>query len=107
MSAPILLSRKENAAGVAARWFKAYGIRKSGRDKDAIYEKLLVLGPEPNPDDVDSVIGNKLWTTTGTCCGCDEQPALVQVGHELDYDSSTAWLCKQCLKEACELGETA
>ncbi len=63
-------------------------------------DKLHALGKDPDPDAVDKVIGNTLWTE----CECDEckqsSDAIVCVGEEPDYDSSTAWLCRACVEKA-------
>lgn len=95
-----VISRKGEAATAAKRWSDTYSSGKYGDDKLLILDKLEALGPNPHPDDVDAVIGNKSWTN----CYCDEcQTAyeqVIEVGQEPTYDSSTARLCKDCALKA-------
>lgn len=98
-----VLSRTENARGIAERWFKVYnrnGNWHYGEDKRTIYENLKALGKGPDPDLVDIAIGNDSWTR----CSCDECgdafEEVVQVGQEPDYESATASLCFDCVLKA-------
>lgn len=73
--------------------------------KKKIYQELCALGDNPNPDDVDRVIGNNSWTKTA-CDECGEyKDNLIRFGEESDPDegSNTAWICEDCLKRACKL----
>lgn len=110
MSGPVKLTRKSLAAMAAGRWFEVYGNdgRGYGDDKREILIALRELGSSPNPDDVDEIIGNKSWTSPPECDGCgDESPrSVVRVGHEPDYQSSTAHLCRKCLRAAVQAMES-
>lgn len=99
-----LITRQLNADSTAARW-KAKYVDKTTRyvgDAKAVHAQLVALGPTPNPDDVDRIIGNTSWTRVGLVCnGCgEESDRIVQVGEEPDYESRTARLCAKCLDEA-------
>lgn len=100
-----LIKRKELVRGVIDNWRAAYyngrnGTWKHGDDKRVIYEKLVALGPSASADEVDAAIGNGSWTSC-RCDECDtEVEAVIQVGQEPDYESATAKLCLDCVKNA-------
>lgn len=99
----ILITRQSMANQAAQRWRRQYPAG-SGEPATEIYYKLLALGATPNPDDVDRIIGNRSWTEPGYCSECDMgAAALVMVGQEPDYESSTAYLCRECLAKAKDL----
>lgn len=103
---PKRITRPGLARDAADRWKKQY-LWGSNRpaDKLAIHERIVALGADPDPDDVDKAIGNGSWTSVPRCDGCgkdDEQPR-VRVGEEPNYESSTAVLCTECLQEALAL----
>jgi len=101
-----IVSRKLLASRVAGRWRQQYEKTSHWSEKENIYRQLLLLGTDPEPDEVDKVIGNGSWTRT-TCNECNEdQQMTVMVGQRPDYDSATAWICVSCLKKAIELAGT-
>ena len=95
-----LITRQYQANRAAKRW-------KVNYPKDTIttvgssnktYDKLIDLGPTPNPDDVDKIIGNNSWTEVPRCEQCDKRvEAVVEVGQEPDWESRTCYLCKECI----------
>lgn len=97
-----LVTRNIRARTAAERWRRQYP------DDKAKQPKMAALGDRPNPDDVDRIVGNRSWTEVPTCSECrrDNLPAVVQLGDEPDYDSSTAWVCLDCLRKAVALAET-
>jgi hypothetical protein len=100
-----LITRKGLAAAASDRWLRQYfksGTWQYGADKETIYRKLQALGETPAPEDVNKIIGNDSWTEI--CCDeCGEKvEEVVQLGEELDYESSTANICKFCLISAME-----
>jgi hypothetical protein len=109
MAKPVLMTPRALAAGAAERWREQYLGPVGGRwipqpEKKAIHEALVALGPSPEPADVARVIGNDSWTDPGACDGCGKKvTAAVRVGDEPDYESSTAALCRGCLREALSL----
>lgn len=101
-----LLTSQLLASAAAERWKVAY-LKKDGTWQDTIFgssklthEKLVALGPCPKPEQVTEAIGNESWVDLK----CDECGQLVnevmQVGQEPDYESSTAMICRECLKQA-------
>lgn len=106
-----VVSRKGLAEIAAKRWKNQYYSRGAwGRGRimslgepEAIYEGLVALGDNPDPDDVDRIIGNKSWTYV--CCNeCNKScESVIELGQEPDYESSTAHVCKACLKAAVKL----
>lgn len=71
-------------------------------DKRLTYEKLVELGDNPSPDDVNEVIGNNSWTLI-TCSECSESVDSVVILGVVDYDSEHVYACKDCLTKALEL----
>lgn len=108
-----LITRQMKADTVAQKWFRTYAhtsywkegryLIGNGLTKEETHAKLVDLGTNPNPDDVDAVIGNRSWTYC-TCDDCGKSvQAVVQLGQELDYESATANICFHCLKKAVKL----
>jgi hypothetical protein len=102
-----LLTAKSQAAEAAERWKKNYFNQRTGLWSSTIsgpakvvYDALIALGPHPEPADVNRVIGNDSWTDN-RCneCGLSGR-SVVQLGDEPDYDSSTVWVCEECLAAA-------
>ena len=98
-----IISRVGKAIQARESWHRAYYDVKYGwrygDDKRVKYEELVALGQEPDPDDVDRVIGNPSWTW----CRCDEcdtaSEFVIMVGQEPDYESSTVHLCASCIRK--------
>lgn len=96
------ITRKSKAAIAATRWRDQYAhyFARGDKDKVSTYEKLQDLGPSPNPDDVDAIIGNDSWTSC-RCNDCaQDREAVCELGAEPDYDSATAHICIRCLRLA-------
>ncbi len=110
MAKPFLVTRQSLARGVAAKWKHQrscnghWTLHRKEEERD-IYEKLLELGPDPDPDAADKIIGNGSWTDPGRCVGCDldDGGPRVVIGEEPDYESATATMCGACLNEAAAL----
>lgn len=103
----IIVTRQTRANQACEAWRRQY--RGITNIKWAhIGDQLEALGPTPNPDDVDRIIGNGSWTDTPTCDECDatHNGPRVRVGSEPDYDSATAHLCRRCIKKAAALMES-
>jgi len=91
-----LVTRQTRANTAAARW-RAYA-----RSID-VRNKLIELGPTPNPDDVDRIAGEG-WTDVPHCDECGEDVGVVvMVGESPDFESSTAYVCKECILRALTL----
>ena len=100
-----IITRKGLAKAAASRWKSSYYKQnewKYGEDKEQKYYKLVALGGDPSPHDVDSVIGNTSWTDL-RCDECGHAVhSAMRVGEEPDYESSTALVCQPCLLKALE-----
>jgi len=94
-----IITRQTVADTAAERWASQYRHDKSMRV--TTLRRINALGKHPNPDDVDRVIGNDSWTRTPCCdeCGAENVPVLL-VGQEPDYESATACLCGDCVRQA-------
>ena len=102
-----VITRRTEAARAAADWRIHYAdgdrwktiARGSTRE---VYDKLVALGSDPLPGDVNSIIGNESWTEV-TCDECSRSvEAIVRLGQAPDYESSTAEVCFDCLRAAWE-----
>jgi hypothetical protein len=92
-----ILRSKELAATVADRWEKQYSDQGILSDEDwkfaGVLDQLCALGPDPEPEDIERIIGNDSWTKTfcGECCGYSSTAVMFGEG----YDSFA--LCETCL----------
>ena len=94
-----LLNRQTLVKDVFEKWMKQYP-----NDKEGIGKKLKRLGKTPNPDKVDEIIGNDSWTRVKRCSECQiEKDEVVEIGQEPDYESYTAYICRECLDKAISL----
>lgn len=98
-----LITRQSKANEAAKSWSHQYsnsGFWGNDVSKQQTGFRLHDLGPTPDPDEVDKVIGNSSWTRT-TCDECEaENVDVVMVGQDEDYDSRTSSICKSCLIKA-------
>lgn len=98
-------SRAFLASHAAEAWRRQYASAIANHRDDydakrrATYHALLALGPTPDPDEVDRIIGNGSWTSNH-CDECGEAADTVQVGQPPDYESRTADLCEPCVRRA-------
>ncbi len=100
-------SEREQIKDVAARWAEQYydASETMWPDKHNIKIKLLSLDTETaTSEDVKEIIGNYSWVSPYKCseCACISYD-IVCLGEPEDYDSNTAWICKDCLVKALEL----
>lgn len=110
---PALITRASLAATAAKRWMSihvAYGRCSgdgevtwfwSGAPKSkAIHAQLLALGPTPNPDDVDRIMGDPVWTEAPACEACERAwPAVVRIAEPV-----ARHLCLECVKARGDVG---
>jgi len=92
-----LITRQSLANKACERWAEQYPIER-WPDRQLVLKKLIELGDNCNPDEVDAIIGNGSWTRT-KCdeCNNDDGVDVIQLGQEPDYESNTANICKDCL----------
>lgn len=63
---------------------------------------LEVLGPDPDPDEVNRIVGSE-WVQLYPCNGCEQRvDVLVGVGADGE-DGGSAYLCAACIHEAAAL----
>ena len=105
-----LITRQDLANRAAQRFEERYGVLghwtlSNGRMPSEILTQLKALGPTPDPDQVDAIIGNTSWTAVPRCdeCGATDQPYVAQVGEKPDYESNTAHLCPGCIHQLAKL----
>jgi hypothetical protein len=96
-----------SALDLRDRWVKQYGDRAPD-----LAEKLLALGPNPSPGDVDETFNDYKpglgWANQVerkyTCDECKLQAdEVVELGEEPDYESHAARICSNCVLEAVKL----
>lgn len=104
---PHLITRLQVAASVKDRFAQQYGPDFHSYpfgNSAQIHKQLVMLGDSPSVESIEAMMPG--WTRL-TCddCGQDAE-AVVQVGQEPDFESSTAALCRACAAMAYKLFET-
>lgn len=62
-------------------------------------EKIHNLS-NPTATEINEIIGNNSWTEL-ICNECNEDvDNIMELGEELDEDTRTVWICKDCLMQA-------
>lgn len=107
MAKPVVITRQTRANEAAARFREQYAGWKpdalcwNGSSPRQIADALEALGPTPDPDAVDKIIGRDSWTAPPKCNGCSARArVVVRVGAEEDYESATTVLCETCVRTA-------
>lgn len=105
-----VITRQTQAEEATERWKDQYKKWATNYDdniwydkeKEDIYNKLVSLGPNPNPDDIDNIIGNNNWTFV-RCDFCREYKKLsVELNMEDNYNNITlapVSLCSECIRD--------
>jgi hypothetical protein len=90
---------------VAEKWYAQYHGKNYSEDKATKYLELCKLDPETaTPEDVEKIVGNKSWAELSRCHECGGYfEEVVEIGEPPDYESSTAHICKKCLRKALKL----
>lgn len=105
-----IITRQELANRAAERFRMAhYGpdwhgeaLWQPGRTKAQIGVALESLGQNPNPDDVDRIIGNASWThELCSCCATHRLEKWVVV--DVTGGEYSTCICEQCAKKMAEL----
>ena len=100
-----VITRRRAAADVPARIRRQYeGRLGTYPDMAKKLARVEALGRGPDPDDVAAIMGEG-WLSRA-CNECEEEAdPVVEVGDEPDYESSTAWVCLDCLRGAVAMAE--
>lgn len=70
---------------------------------DENYQKLLALGPNPLPDQVDQVMGSSWWTAV-KCEQCGlKVDSVIEFFVQYDDDTNEFWVCRECLTKALQV----
>jgi hypothetical protein len=106
-----LITKRYKIDVVADRWKHQYydisrGWTQTLRGStENVYRRLKELPQGATEEQVAGIIGNRSWTKL-QCDECGKAvSAVVQVGAPPDYESSTAWLCLDCLHQAVKLAK--
>lgn len=101
-----LKTKRDLINTVAERWKAQYFPWKIGNflPKEPIYNKLLKLPKGiATAKQVNKIIGNSSWTDN-KCNECNgDFEVTIMLGEEPDYESSTVFVCLDCLQKAIEL----
>lgn len=104
------ITTRDCIRNIAKRWSLQYSSSywAKDHDKQRIGAALASLDKETaTAADVAAIIGNSSWTKL-ECDECGKTvDAVVEVGHEPDYESSTARLCLPCVQTAAKALSTA
>ena len=106
------VTQRQLIQGVAENWKRQYqssnghwlGTRNDNAQE--IYTALKALDLDiATKQDIDAVIENSSWCRL-KCDECGrETQTVIQLGEEVDYESSTASVCSECLSLAVKLLE--
>jgi hypothetical protein len=104
----VYMTRALKAGLVAEKWEEQYRSYMKDPAKAAslphnpfdTYRELLALGPTPNPDAVDEIIGNNSWTHL-TCEVCSTQ--VDEWTHFNGSDEDALSICTRCIITAFDL----
>lgn len=98
----MLLTKQHLVNTVDDRWKKQYYRDASwdyyGEDKIETYDKLVNLGKNKNPEDVDKIIGNSSWTRL-ICNHCKKYVDAVCI---IGADEIYFHVCEDCVNIAVE-----
>lgn len=98
-----IVTRKSKAKTAVAYWCEPQHGDESAYRQELI-RRLRALGGDPDPDEVNRILGGDHWTTLPPCGECGRaSPTVVQVGEKLDHETATAWLCPSCVLRAAAL----
>lgn len=85
------------------RYGKWGGLSPEFGPPEDTYNRLMALPSPLSKQDVDEIIQNTSWTRL-QCDECQrEVETIVRLGEEPDYESSTARICPDCLRQAISL----
>jgi len=98
-----LITIRSQILEVVDRWKQQYPDPEP--DKAEILSRLEMLNLKTSAaKDLEDIIGNPSWAQPQQCYECDGYfDEIVQVGEEPDYESATAYLCKNCVMKALKL----
>lgn len=111
-----IINERTKIRDIAKRWKNMYyhnnkwsGTSEQAQEKEKIYNQFVALDPETSiPEDVNNMIGNSSWIGPEQCHECNNYVSnVIQLGQEPDYESSTANICKDCLRKALALITTS
>jgi len=93
---PTYILTQADLVKTAARRWKEMNFYLEGPERKKIHQQLLKA---KTAEEVDSIIGNKEWTTF-YCHNCNAQhlKVVAQVGQEWDYETRTCNLCLDCVR---------
>lgn len=114
MADPILITVDDRARESIQRcreWLRdpyAETIKKSNPRAHAKFQRIAALRNDATAADVNKIgspwTEGQTWAHADRCTGCGERArAVVQVGEEPEYESSTAILCRPCVEKALAL----
>jgi len=99
-----IVSREILAATAAEEWKRIHidgGIERGGVDVNDVHRRLVALGKNPHPKEVEDVIGARDFTTLGSCMHCDRRrKRLVEIEFGVGAMCEQVRLCEACLDEA-------
>lgn len=100
----MFIKSRQQIANDAADWWRVHRLhpRQSEEIRQRL-EKIVALGPTPDPDQIDIATGNDQFTRL-TCSECNQHvEKVLQVGDDTDNWEGTVWICKDCVKSGLDL----
>lgn len=106
-----IITPKVLARGVAEKWKRIHSLAGSWHiypSKEYDYHRLVALGPDPDPKDIERIIGHAGWTRVH-CDECDQSVEVAMMFWDVvedDEESVPIRLCRGCLGKATERLDT-
>ena len=111
-----VLDEAYQAGRVAALWKSQYGrhfdadaaLSFNGKAARDTHGALVALDGKGTARQIADIIGNDSWCCPTKCSECGTASwVVVEIGEEPDYESATARVCLDCLRNAVALLEAA
>lgn len=99
-----VIDRRAKAKDAVINWHSIYDSKPNDVHWKRCHEKtkqLDALGPSPDPDDVDRIIGNTSWTNI-PCVNCHRNVYVAVQMRPDDPELGPIFMCKDCVNEARE-----
>jgi hypothetical protein len=104
----MVLDERTQVKNAIRRWVHMYGLDGTSRDDKRsrrVGAELMALDQDTaTAADVAEIIGNSSWVHERACDECGKETwEVVRLGEQPGYDSSTACVCRDCLRAALRL----
>ena len=101
-----VITKQDRIRDAIASFRKMWGNGSYGADQRGVavgFELGLLNADKATAEDVNTLIGNASWTRL-ECDECKkDSEAVIEIGDKPNYESNTAYICVDCIRDAFEL----